>query len=332
MISIILCILLLAVLTTAVFAAGGVSFSMSASSTSLQRGDTITLTASAYSGEPGTSYGLMLAYDHSVFEEVSGSTAVAGALVNSFNNGFAFMFQTPTAYSGTVGSVTLRVKDTAAFGNFTISGSASVLNGNDAVSASGCSVSVSVVCNHSYGSWTNLDSTNHQKTCTVCTDVQTEVHTWDKGTTVKAANCKEGGEVKYTCPTCSATRTENTEKTDDHKYGAWIKVSDTQHSRTCSVCTKEETVNHSWDGGKVTKPATCKETGIQTYTCSGCKGTKTEVLEKTTTHNYGKWTKVDENNHKHICADCQKEETLGHSWNSGAVTKQPTCKEEGVKT
>ena len=43
---------------------------------------------------------------------------------------------------------------------------------------------------------------------------------------------------------------------------------------------------HSWDNGKVTKNATCKATGVKTYTCSKCKATKTETIAKTNSHTY----------------------------------------------
>lgn len=42
------------------------------------------------------------------------------------------------------------------------------------------------------------------------------------------------------------------------------------------------TVNHSWDGGKVTKEPTLKKKGTITYTCSGCNATKKESLPKIT--------------------------------------------------
>ena len=42
---------------------------------------------------------------------------------------------------------------------------------------------------------------------------------------------------------------------------------------------------HAWDGGKVTKEATCKEEGVKTYTCA-CGETKTEKIAKTTAHTY----------------------------------------------
>lgn len=43
--------------------------------------------------------------------------------------------------------------------------------------------------------------------------------------------------------------------------------------------------NHSWDGGEVTKNATCTEEGIKTFTCSVCGETRTETIPKTA-HTY----------------------------------------------
>jgi hypothetical protein len=74
-------------------------------------------------------------------------------------------------------------------------------------------------------------------------------------------------------------------------------------------CLKDATIihdycDHIWSEGAVTKEATCKETGIKTYTCTICGGTKTETIAKLTTHSY----------------------------DNGVETKAPTCKETGVKT
>ena len=38
---------------------------------------------------------------------------------------------------------------------------------------------------------------------------------------------------------------------------------------------------HDWDEGKVTTEATCKNTGVKTYTCNNCSETKTEVIPMT---------------------------------------------------
>ncbi len=47
-----------------------------------------------------------------------------------------------------------------------------------------------------------------------------------------------------------------------------------------------ELCEHIYDEGKVTKEATCKETGVKTFTCTVCGETKTEEIAKTTSHTY----------------------------------------------
>jgi len=330
-------ILIISMIAVPVLAAQSATMSISPSSNTAYRGDTITVTVSSSKVENCTSGGFMFSYDKSVFEYVSGSalsglsgysagvSTAAGNVAGYFMNGSATV-------QGGIFQITLRVKDNAAFGSYTISGVPNMTAADGAVACSAGGTTVTVACNHSYGSWGKLDDSNHGKTCSVCQKVQKEAHKWDNGTTIKQPNCKEGGQVKYTCTTCSATKTLDTEKTTDHKYGGWTKVSDTQHKHICSVCQKEETLNHAWDSGKVTKQATCKEEGTKTFTCPDCKTTKTEKIDKTTDHKYGGWTKVSDTQHKHTCAVCQKEETLNHTWDSGKVTKKPTCKEEGTKT
>ena len=48
-------------------------------------------------------------------------------------------------------------------------------------------------------------------------------------------------------------------------------------------------------------------------------------------HNYGAWQKVNDTQHKRVCSACGHTETVNHTWNSGTITKQASCKEEGNK-
>ena len=322
------CVLLVTVLAASAFAA---SSSMSASSKTLRRGNTVTLTISMSSGDSATSYGVMLSYDTSVFEYVSGSCTVGGTLVSSANNGIAFMYQNPTTFSGTAGTVTLRVKDTAPFGTYTIYGSASVKNGSESISASGCSVSVSVVCDHSYSAWEKVDDTNHKQVCSTCDDTKTEAHKWDAGKVTKEATCKEEGVKTFTCGTCKATKEEKIEK-KAHTFGNLVSVDANNHKDVCKVCNESVTEPHTWNKGTVTKQPTCKDEGEKTFTCTGCKSTKIEKVEKTDKHTFGNLVYVDANNHKDLCKVCNKEITQTHTWNKGTVTKRATCKDEGEKT
>ena len=185
---------------------------------------------------------------------------------------------------------------------------------------------------HKYGPWTKVNDTTHKHTCSVCLNEETASHSWNSGQVTKAATCKENGIKTYTCTACKATKTEAISKTNAHSYGSWVKVNNTTHKRICSVCSKEESENHIWNSGSVTKQPTCKEEGVKTYTCTGCSGTKTEVIAKITTHSYDSWTKTSDTQHKHTCSVCGKDESANHIWNSGVVTKQPTCKDVGVRT
>jgi len=100
---------------------------------------------------------------------------------------------------------------------------------------------------------------------------------------------------------------------------------------------------HSWDSGEVTKAATCTGTGVKTYACS-CGETKTETIPATG-HSWSGWTVVkqatssEEGLKERICSACgeKQQEAIPvsgheHSWDSGKVTKEPTCTEAGAMT
>ena len=193
-----------------------------------------------------------------------------------------------------------------------------------------------------------MNDTTHKHTCTVCSKEETANHSWDSGKVTKQSTCKEEGVKTYTCAACNATKTESVAKTTDHKYGSWTEVNDTTHKQTCSVCSKEETANHTWNSGAVTKQPTCKEEGVKTYTCTACNATKTEAIAKltthtydhacdtdcnvcgvtrTTTHNYKTSWSSDKTNHWHECSVCKdKKDVAAHTPGAEATeTKAQTC-------
>lgn len=348
LLSLVLCVMILAATAVPVMAASNTSFAISASDSAPKKGNTVTFTVTVTSSEPATSYGLQLSYDSTALELISGSCTVSGTMVSSFNNGFAFMFQAPTAYSGTVGTVTFKVKDNASFGSYTVSGTASVKNGNATVEANGASATITVSCSHSYGGWTKVNDTNHKRICSLCQNAETANHSWNSGTVTKRPTCKETGTKTFACTTCNASKTESVIKTSNHQYSSWTKANDTTHKRTCTACSKEETANHTWNSGSVTRKATCKESGVKTFTCTGCNATKAEVIAKLTTHTYDHacdttcnacgtnrtashnykttWSK-DRNNHWHECSVCKdKKDVAAHTPGAEATeTKAQIC-------
>ena len=120
------------------------------------------------------------------------------------------------------------------------------------------------------------------------------------------------------------------------------------HCSVCGTVLKSQTttaaLGHSWDGGKVTTAATCTTAGTKTYTCTRCKKTRTETIAATghkavkdaavaaTCETTGK----TEGSHCSVCNTVIKAQTttaaLGHSWDSGKVTKAATCTTAGTKT
>lgn len=99
---------------------------------------------------------------------------------------------------------------------------------------------------------------------------------------------------------------------------------------------------HSYTA-KVTKAATCTETGIKTYTCS-CGDSYTETIPALGHSFSTAWTTDVEptctaaGSKSHHCTRCGAKNSIteipatGHTWDSGKVTKAATCTEDGEKT
>ena len=181
-------------------------------------------------------------------------------------------------------------------------------------------------------------------------------HSWDGGKVTKAATCTATGTKTYTCTRCKKTRTETIAATGhkevkDAAVAATCETAGKTEGSHCSVCntvikaqTTTAALGHSWDGGKVTKAATCTTTGTKTYTCTRCKKTRTETIAATghkevkdaavaaTCETAGK----TEGSHCSVCGTVLKAQTtvaaLGHSWDGGKVTKAATCTTAGTKT
>jgi|GEM_PF-6733629 len=86
---------------------------------------------------------------------------------------------------------------------------------------------------------------------------------------------------KTTTSNTGSTSTSDGSTSHTHSWGSWTKVDNTNHKRTCTKDPSHvETKTHSWNNGVITKEPTTTSTGIKTYTCSVCNGTKTETIPK----------------------------------------------------
>lgn len=117
----------------------------------------------------------------------------------------------------------------------------------------------------------------------------------------------------------------------NHSFGGSTKVDDSSHESVCAVCGEKKRENHSWDGGTVTKPATCKDPGSKNVKCTGCGATKTETVPVTNDHKYSPWSSVSNFDHSRKCSVCGKEEKTAHTWNSGEIIEWPTCQAAGYQ-
>ena len=174
----------------------------------------------------------------------------------------------------------------------------------------------------------------------------------------KPATCTESGILLYTC------------KDNDDSYEETIPATGHQHTELRNVkaatCTQEGYTGdtyckdcntrlssgkaiaqklHTWDAGKVTREATCTETGIKTYTCTGCQTTKTEEIAATghrnTEYRNAKEATCAEAGYTGdlYCKDCNTKLRNGsaiakksHTWDAGVITTMATCTAKGTRT
>ena len=144
----------------------------------------------------------------------------------------------------------------------------------------------------------------------------THEHVWGEGAITTKPTCTIPGVKTYTCSVCQKTKTEEIPATG-HQHTevrnvkeATCKEEGYTGDTYCKDCGEklssgEPTAKkaHDWDEGKVTTEATCKNTGVKTYTCNNCSETKTEVIPMT-----------------------------DHIWDNGKVTTKPSCITPGIKT
>ena len=329
-------IFIIGIMVLPVNAAGNPEITVSDASGNI--GDEVTVIIS-FTSNPGIAgFNADITYDKNNLEltDVSGNSGFGGSFMgNVIKSKFVWYNASNITSTGTFATLKFKIKDTAKPNTYEIGlsysqGDMSNADGDD-VTATIHAGKITVTCNHTYGSWEKNTAENHKHTCKVCGNVETAVHTWDSGKVTEAPTHTKEGTKTYTCTVCGETKTEKVEKLKDHSYGEWTKHDDKQHKHSC-ICGDTQYAAHTWDAGKVTKAATCKDTGEKLYTCTACGETKTEAIAKTNDHTYGSWEKNTAENHKHTCKVCGNVETAAHTWDSGKVTEAPTHTKEGTKT
>lgn len=347
-ITILTCMLLVTLLAIPAFAA--TSITLNANKTTVNTGDTITVSVSATADNCSLG-GIEVTYDSKVLTLNSGDCTLDKADIKYFDaksgdGGFAF--ETATNLTGTIFKLTFQVKENAAPGSSTIS--VKFKNGKDSASRN---VDIKVVCVHKYDN--NCDTT-----CNVCGDTREAKHDWDDGKITTKATCSASGEKLYTCTTCKKTKTESVKKLShsytndcdaecnncgherdiDHEFTQLYDA--THHWMKCKVCSTIKNKNkHNTSTSYSTTTKThgykCKDCGAMTQeknhafdndcdpSCSVCGYTRN------ISHSYStKWT-YDETKHWHECEVCQDQlEAIPHTPGPEATESSPQmCTECG---
>ena len=198
--------------------------------------------------------------------------------------------------------------------------------------------------------------------------IDANAHNWDNGTITTTATCKVSGVKTYTCQhNASHKKTENLGvNASNHvntKNVAEVKATCTTKGSTagvyCNDCAKyisghvEIPVDadaHKWDNGTITTTATCKVSGVKTYTCQhNASHKKTENLGVNASNHVNtknvaevKATCTTKGSTAGVyCNDCAKYisghveipvDADAHKWDNGTITTTATCKVSGVKT
>lgn len=344
-------VMMLALLALPAYATDSATMNFSVGSTSVSRGDTVEFTVRMTAVEDCRSAGIVLSYNTSVFEFVSGNCTVPGVSMSSFSGGTgSFALSSGATISGTIFTFRLRVKEDAPFGTYTVSGSGNARNSVGAISTSVSGATVNVVCKHDYSDWARVDENTHSKSCPGCGDVVTESHDWASSTIDKYASCVAEGQRTVKCTACGESKTEVIPPNGWHAINSYTKVSDSTHKGTCTVCGQTFTLSHSWDDGIVMTAPTCSASGQTLYTCTGtnCGAAKTVTTDPTGEHTYEfecatecevcgdvrenghtydtEW-KTDKQNHFHVCIYCgEKGAMIAHVPGAEATAWLPqTC-------
>ena len=180
-------------------------------------------------------------------------------------------------------------------------------------------------------------------------------HDWDGGSIMAEPSCMGPGLIEYHCSRCEEIRFEDIAPVDHvvdtiPGYAPTCLTEGLTEVVWCPVCgtVLEDCMpipplDHDWDQGEVTKEPLCYEDGEKTYFCSRCDETMTEPIPQLG-HD---WIYMPEEEptcesegHEagEYCSRCGDHwglewiEALGHDWDDGEVTKQPSCSAKGEKT
>ncbi|MBQ3192467.1 MAG: leucine-rich repeat protein [Oscillospiraceae bacterium] len=179
-------------------------------------------------------------------------------------------------------------------------------------------------------------------------------HEWDEGVVTREPTEEAEGERTYTCDRCGETRTEVIPTLDHvHNYEAVVTAPTctergyTTHTCRCGdsyVDSYVDATGHNYGDWTVSTAPTCTETGTERRDCENCDHFETREVAATGHTEVTDaavpatctGTGLTEGSHCSVCNTvlvAQEEiPALGHDWDEGVVTVEPTEETEGERT
>ena len=159
----------------------------------------------------------------------------------------------------------------------------------------------------------------------------------------KAADCSNKGYKTEKCGLCGDVKTVEETAPLGHSFeesgAAWSWSADNGSATLVLTCANDKTHTKTLSAvvtEKVTA-STCTGDGAVTYTAEASYNNKVFADQKVITsnapgHMIGTAWDSNDAQHYHICTVCEeKVDAAAHNWNSGTVTKAPTCDKSGIK-
>lgn len=164
-----------------------------------------------------------------------------------------------------------------------------------------------------------------------------EGNTWTEKT---PATCTEDGEEVILCKVCGEPSQTRPIPKLGHKSGDWVVTKEPtctekgEKSHYCSVCNEvyetEEiaTIDHTYEWVVIAEPD-CTTDGVKHNKCSCGKVLATQTIPMLGHEKNGEATCETDS----VCLRCDEvlQEALGHDWDNGHITKDPTETEQGER-
>ena len=183
---------------------------------------------------------------------------------------------------------------------------------------------------HSYSSEYEPDGDVHTRSCTRCSDVITESHTWNILETIDPECATEGSRV-YECSFCGLDKIESIPMLG-HSYSGDVQSDGDVETMTCLRCnTTVVSHTHEWTVYEIKTEPTCTTDGEKDLLCTVCFAKKSASIDALD-HDFSEEYAPNGDVHSLFCSRCTATTSdAPHDWKSAGVITDPTCTEAGVE-